>query len=170
MFRLTKEGFRKTYHIWVVLYIVFKHPFSTGHQIKQGCCDKKFPSDDYIAVIISNGRLLASCHIACWAIWHLLLIAVCAHASLLMIYHTCDHTIPCLLIKAICLAVRFTDLLFAVYILPSLYLSPLQLWLGLAIPEVTTYNGFSKDCSGFPKMSQVDTSILANPSNVICPD
>ena len=85
--------------------IVSKHPYSTGHQIKQGCCDKKFPSDDYIAVIISNGRLLASCHIACWAIWHLLLIDVCAHASLLMIYHTrdhtLDHTITCLLIKAI---------------------------------------------------------------------
>ena len=160
--------------------IVSKPPFSTGHQIKQGCCDKKFPSDDYIAVIISNGRLLASCHIACWAIWHLLLIDVCAHASLLMIYHTrdhtLDHTIPCLLIKAIYMRTfllakpAFTDFLFAVYILPSLYLSPLQLWLGLAIPEVTTYNGFSKDCSGFPKVSQVDTCILANPSNVICPD
>ena len=35
---------------------------------------------DYIAVIISNGWLLACCHIACWGIWHSFLLLPHVHS------------------------------------------------------------------------------------------
>ena len=35
---------------------------------------------DYIAVIISNGWLLACCHIACWVIWHSFLLLPHVHS------------------------------------------------------------------------------------------
>ena len=55
-FSCKKRAFAKLPYVWVVLYIVFKHPYSTGHHTKQGCCDKMFPSDDYIAAMVDYWR------------------------------------------------------------------------------------------------------------------